>query len=146
MSFKDCPKVLLQKIVLTAFIGIGCLIVGVAYYLFSHDRRTLMLSLLIMAFSLVKAFGLHRIVNRKKYEVIEGTCVDVALKPFNKQYLIKMIDASGLETTLRVGKHAKIKIGFQYRFYFAQRDRISVGNEYLDTALSSDHFLAMEEL
>ena len=43
-------------------------------------------------------------------------------------------------------KQSKVKIGYRYRFFFRQTQRFSLGSEYLDTAMSSDHFLGYEEL
>ena len=45
-----------------------------------------------------------------------------------------------------VGKQSKVKIGYRYRFYFKETQHISLGSEYLNSAMSSDHFLGYEEL
>ena len=146
MKLFDSPKILSQKIVVTVFIGLGCFIIGAAYFLFSRDKITFLLSLFIFAFSAAKGFGLYRTVSAKKYDIVEGTCIGVTLKPFNKQFIAKIVDDAGIETILRLGKQSKLKIGFRYRFYFAQGGRLSVGSEYFDTALTSNHFLGFEEL
>jgi len=143
---KNCPKALLQKILFTALIGIGCLTVGSAYYIFSRDGITLALSGLVCVFSLAKSAGLYNVITKQKYEIVEGACVGVSSKPFRKHFTIKIMDGAGLESSLRLGKQTKVKIGFRYRFYFKQGERLSVGSEYFDAALSSDHFLGFEEL
>lgn len=145
---KTCPKALLQKLLLTALVGIACFLVGAAYYLFSNDGITFALSGLVLIFSLVRNIGLYRTIAKQKYEVIEGTCVRVITKPLRKHFVIKILDDAGLESTIRLGKHAKVKIGFRYRFYFSQSEDgyVLSGNEYFDTALSSSHFLGFEEL
>ncbi len=143
---KTCPKVLFQKMLLTAMIGIGCLIVGVAYYLFSKDGMTLVLSCLILIFSLIRSIGLYQIISKQEYEIIEGTCIGVTTKSFRKHFTVRIMDDAGIESTLRLGKQAKIKVGFRYCFYFNQRGRLSIGSEYFDTALSSNQFLGCEEL
>ena len=145
-KLKNCPKALLQKVLLTALIGIGCLAVGAAYYFFSGDTTTLVLSGFVFAFSMMRAAGLYITVTKQKYETIEGTCVGVSSKPFRKQYTIRVMDDAGIESSLRLSKQTKIKIGFRYRFYFKQGERLSFGNQYFDIALSSDHFLGFEEL
>ena len=43
-------------------------------------------------------------------------------------------------------RHSKIQIGFRYRFYFKKTQRLTLGSEYFDSALSSDCFLGFEEL
>ena len=146
IELKNFPKVLLQKTVLTALIGAGCLIIGAAYYIFTKDRIMLSLSGTVFVFSVIRSVGLYYTIANKKYETIEGTCVGVGAKPLRKYYTIKIMDDVGIESSLRLGKQAKIKIGYRYRFYFKQGERLSVGSEYFDTALSSDKFLGFEEL
>jgi hypothetical protein len=143
---KNCPKVLFQKLLITALIGFGCLIVGVAYYIFSKDKIMLALSSLMFIFSVFRSIGLYNIISGNKYDMVEGTCVGIGIKPFSKQYKVKIIDDTGIESSLRFGKQTKIKVGFRYRFYFKKGERLSVGSEYFDTALASDHFLGLEEL
>lgn len=145
-NLKASPRVLLQKLLFTVLIGIGCLLVGVAYYIFARDRIFLALSGLVFLFSLSRGAGLYRMITKRQYEVVEGTCVSVAQRKLRKHCKIRIMDKDGIESTLLLGKQAKVKIGFQYRFYFSQAQRLSVGSEYFDTALSSDHFLGFEEL
>jgi hypothetical protein len=145
-TLKNCPKALAHKILLTALIGAGCLFVGAAYYIFSKDSITLALSGFVFVFSIVRSAGLYGTVTKQKYEVIEGTCIGVSSKVFRKQLTVKLMVDAGIETSLRLGKQAKIRIGFRYRFYFKEGEHLSLGNEYFDTALSSDHFLGFEEL
>lgn len=143
---KNIPGILIQKILLTALIGIGCLLVGTAYYIYEGDRGILILSGLVLVFSLIRSAGLYRMVMGQKYEIIEGICISISAKPFRKQVKIHILDQSGLENTLRIGKQSKVKIGFRYRFYFKQGERLFSGNEYLNTILSVDQLLGVEEL
>lgn len=53
---------------------------------------------------------------------------------------------NGNESTMLLGKQSKVKIGYRYRFYFKETQHISLGSEYLNSAMSSDHFLGYEEL
>ena len=145
-KFKDFPKALLYKVLFTVLIGIGCMIVGCVYFIFSRDTITLALSGAVFIFSIAKSAGLYYTIAKQKYEIVEGTCIGVSSKPFRKQFTAKIMDDSGIESSLRFGKQTKVKIGFRYRFYFKQGQRMSVGNAYFDTALSSDHFLGFEEL
>ncbi|MDR1204520.1 MAG: hypothetical protein LBL26_03440 [Peptococcaceae bacterium] len=145
-TLKNCPKALLQRVLLTALIGAGCLVTGAAYYVFSGDAVTLALSGLVFAFSTVRCVNLYNVAAKQKYEVIEGACVEASSKPFRKQFTVKIMDGAGIETTLRLGKGSKIKIGRRYRFYFKQGERLSTGSGYFDAALSSDYFLGFEEI
>lgn len=144
--FRDLPKVLAQKVIFTGVIGIGCLLIGGAYFLFAGDRTTLLLSAAILAFSAYRVLSLYRVVRGGKYEVVEGTCVAVRHKALRKHFTVKVMDDTGHETTLRLGKQAKVKIGSRYRFYFTHAEKVSLGSEYLDTALSQGAFLGFESL
>ncbi|MCL2775792.1 MAG: hypothetical protein FWD71_20960 [Oscillospiraceae bacterium] len=143
---KTCSRALFQKLLFTALIGVGCIIVDLAYYIFSKDDISLVLSSLVFVFSMFRIIGLYDIISNKKYDTLEGICVGIKPKPFSKYCTVKIIDDNGIETSLRLGKQTKLKIGFRYCFYFKQGERLSVGSEYLDAALSSDHFLGFEEL
>lgn len=143
---KTYPRVLTHKVLFTALIGAGCSAVGAAYYLSRRDGTLLLLSGLVFLLCLLRAVGLHRTIAAGKYEVVEGTCIGVSAKPLHRQLRVRMMDADGLETTLSLGRQAKVKIGFRYRFYFKQDQRLTLGNEFLDTALATDQLLGFEEL
>jgi hypothetical protein len=144
--FKNCSKPLFQKILFTALIGIGCLAVGTAIFVFSRDTMMLALSGAVFLFSLLRCLKLYDIITENRYEIIEGTCVAVSSKYFSKHLLTKVMTEDGIESTLRLGKNTKLKIGYRYRFYFKQGQRLSLGSGYFDTALASDNFLGFEEL
>lgn len=143
---KNSPSPLRRKLLFTCIIGIVCLLLGVAMFLFLKDRMMLFLSLLICVFSFGRAFNIYRVIAGEEYEVVEGTCVAITPKPLRKYRKIKIIDKNGNETSLLLGKHSKVKIGFCYRFYFTKTQHVSLGSEYFDAALSSDCFLGYEEL
>ncbi len=145
-KLKNAPAPLKHKILLTALVGIGCLLVGIAMYIFAKDNIMLFLSIGICGFSLYKAFKMYRIVSREEYEVVEGTCTAVIPKLLNKYRKIKIADDEGNESTLLLDKRSKVKIGDRYRFYFKATTRVTLGNEYFDSALSSDCFLGYEAI
>ena len=145
-KLKDFPKALLHKVLFTVLIGIGCMIVGCIYFIFSRDTITLALSAAVFIFSIARSAGLYQTISKQKYEIVEGACIGVSSKPFRKHFTVKIMDDAGIESSLRFGKQTKVKIGLRYRFYFKQGQRMSVGNAYFDTALASDNFLGLEEL
>lgn len=145
-TIKIIPAVLQQRILFTMLIGAGCLAVGIACYLASKDLILLVLSGLVFLFSLLRGAGLWHTAASRQYEVVEGTCVGISAKPFRQQSKIRIMDENGIETALCLGKQSKVKIGFRYRFYFKGGKRLSLGNEYFDTALSTNQFLGFEEL
>ena len=147
MSFlRDWPKILARKVIMTALVGVGCLFIGVSYFFYSGDRTTLLLSATVLVFSFVRTFGLYRTISAGQYETVEGTCVAVKHRPMRKHFVIKMMDDSGIESTMYLDKQTKVKIGFRYRFYFSRVEKVSLGNEYLDASLSHGAFLGYEEL
>ena len=143
---KDCPRVLFRKMALTALIGLGCFVVGIAYYLFAHDGIFLALSGLVLLFSLWRGYGVYAAIAKGKYEVVEGTCVGVTAKPLRKYNKVRIMDTDGNETTVCLGKQVKLKIGMQYRLYFKQVEHADLNSEYFNSALLSDQFLGLEAL
>lgn len=115
-------------------------------FLLLKDRMMLFLSLAVCILSVGKALEYYRVIAGEEYEIVEGTCVAVMPKPLRKYRKIKIMDDNGNESTMLLGKQSKVKIGYRYRFYFKETQRISLGSEYLDSAMSSDCFLGYEEL
>ncbi|MDD4509342.1 MAG: hypothetical protein PHY23_00255 [Oscillospiraceae bacterium] len=127
-------------------IGGLCLLVGVVMFLFSRDVIMLVLSGAICVGALWKAVTLFRMISKKNYEIVEGTCVSISQNPIRRYRKVKIMDEAGTESTLLLSKQDKIKIGFRYRFYFSKTQHITLGSEYFDAALSSDCFVGYEEL
>lgn len=85
-------------------------------------------------------------IARGQYEIVEGVCSSV-VSPMMRQYRkIQLIDEQGAERTLLLSKSAKFQIGARYRFYFQSSNHPTVGNDYLDAALSTNSFLGYEAL
>lgn len=145
-SLKSCPRVLLQKLLLTLLIGAGCLVVGIAYFLFCRDIIFLFLSAAVFLSTLARSLSLYQMITQKRYETLEGVCIRITPKPLRRYRKVHIMSADGVESALMLSKQVKVKIGFGYRFFFKRFERPSLGSEYLDTALSSDHFLGLEEL
>ena len=145
-KMKDGPLPIERKLFLIGITGTICLLVGIATFLLLKDRMMLFLSLAVCVLSFAKAFEYYRVIAEDGYEIVEGTCVAVMPKPLRKYRKIKIMDDNGNESTMLLDKQAKIKIGYRYRFYFKETQQISLGSEYLDTAMSSDCFLGYEEL
>ncbi len=145
-KWNSFPTPLKRKMLLTALVGIGCLLVGIAFTIFAKDTMMLILSGAICAFCLFKAFTMYRVASKKDYEVVEGTCSAIVPKLFPKFRKIKITDDEGNETALLLSKQSKVSIGERYRFYFKKTTRVTLGNEYFDSALSSDCFLGYEAI
>lgn len=145
IQWKDAPLPLKRKIMITILVGLICLVIGIAIFIISNDKIMLILSLAVCGISVYKAFSIYQIILKKQYEVVEGTCVGIVPKPLRKYRKIRIMDDEGNESTLLLHKQSKIKIGDRYCFYFKQAAHLTLGNEYLDAATSSDCFLGYEE-
>ena len=139
-KIKDAPAPLRRKLFLTGIIGAGCLLIGAAMSFILKDQIMLFLSLAVFAASVARALSYYRIITDK------GVCVSIVPKPLRKYRKIKIVDGDGNESTMLLGKQSRVKIGYRYRFYFKETQHISLGSEYLNSAMSSDHFLGYEEL
>lgn len=138
------PAPLKRKILLTALVGIGCLLISTAFTIFAKDTMMLFLGIAVCAFSFYKAFAMFRVASKKDYEIVEGTCSTIVPKLLPKFRKIKITDDEGNKTTLLLSKQSKVTIGERYRFYFKKTTRITLGNEYFDSAMTSDCFLGYE--
>lgn len=141
------PAPLMKKILYTGILGTGCLLFGLVYFFCTKDHVLLYLSLLLFGFCAWKVRTLYQTIRQDTYEVVEGTCIGVKQKHlFGKFQTVRIQDADGNEAALRLAKTCKVKIGETYRFYFLRKERISTGNDYLDTFLASEGFLGYERL
>jgi hypothetical protein len=121
-ELRTAPKPILQKFIFTLLIGAGCFAAGSAFYLYARDGTAFALSAMVLAASVIRAFGLYRVIVKGSYETVEGICAAISSAPLRKTHNVKIVDDNGLETTLRLGKDARLQIGSHYRFYFAVCD------------------------
>ena len=142
----DIPAPIRQKLILTTVVGIVCMLTGLAMFIFAKDQIMLLLSASVCVLCIAKTYSLFRLAIKKEYETVEGTCVGISPKPMRKYRKIRIMDDEGNESAVLLNKQSKVKIGYRYRFFFKQTQRFSLGSEYLDAAMSSDHFLGYEEL
>ena len=141
------PKPLLQRLVLTFLVGIGCFFTGLIFFLHQKDISFFILSILLSTGSAAKAILLGLQIRRKAYTVLEGTCTDVRLKLFRNTHDIVLTDQDGNEHLLRIGKDYKIRPGLSYRFYFRTPDSIPSGQSLLlAKAVQTDNLFGVEEL
>lgn len=143
---KGAPAPLRRKFYMTGLLGLFCLLIGIAVYFFSKDKTMLLLSGVVCILSMLRACSILRTITGKQYETVEGTCVGIMTKPLRKYRKIRIMDDDGNESAVLLNKQSKVKIGYRYRFYFKNTQRLTLGSEYFDSALSSDCFLGYEEL
>ena len=138
------PLPLYKKMILTAFAGAGCMLFGLVYYFAAKDDVLLILSLVLLVNCAVRAFSLYRIAVKEQYETVSGTCVSVSTGIIGKFKTVCMVDDAGAETTLRITKSCKLKIGGRYRLYFDNRHQHRTGAGFIDKALATGSFLGYE--
>ena len=143
-GWTEFPAPLKKKTVLTVLIGIACLFIGIAFYIFGKDLIMLLLSIGVFLFSAYKSITLYRIVSKGAYEVVEGVCVSIVPKFFGRYRKIKIVDDEKNERSLMIAKSSKIKVGDDCRFYFTKAERLTIGNEQFDLPDYSDTFLGYE--
>lgn len=146
ISLKNFPGPIKEKLILLLIVGMLFWIVGICVTIIFADTVMFVLSLLICAFSLIKAAGLYLTISKEEYETVKGTCVSVSPILIRKQKKVKIKENDGNERLIILGRYAKIDIGKEYNFYFKKTKRISVGQEYFDSVLASDCFLGYEEI
>ena len=142
--WKNAPAPIRKRVLLTGILGTMCLLIGAGIRICAQDRMMLLLSVAVFVFSAVRVCSLCKLIRNKTYEVAEGTCVAIVPKPLRKFRKIRIMDDEGNESVMLLGKRDKIQIGNRYRFYFKSTNRISLGNDILDSAASSDAFLGYE--
>ena len=136
-QWNQFPFVLRRKILLTFLAGLASIALSLIL---------LVLGSIIFLASLVLVRSLWSTIARGQYEIVEGVCSSV-VSPMMRQYRkIQLIDEQGAERTLLLSKSAKFQIGARYRFYFQSSNHPTVGNDYLDAALSTNSFLGYEAL
>ena len=143
-GWTEIPAPLKKKTVLTGLIGIGCFLVGIAFYLFGKDLIMLLLSIGVFLFSIYKAITLYLIASKGAYEIVEGVCTSIAPKLFGRYRKIKIVDEEKNERSLMIAKSSKIKVGDDCRFYFTRTEKLTIGKEQFDLPDYSDTFLGYE--
>lgn len=140
------PFVLQRKILLTVFAGLASLAVSFVIFIATADHILLALGGIIFIASLVLSGSLWSTIARGRYEVVEGVCTGVSTPMLHRYHIVHLVDDQGAEGTLLLSKASRFRIGSRYRFYFQKGSRPTVGNDYLDAALSTNNFLGYEEL
>lgn len=141
---KQIPAPLYRKMLITALAGGGCMLFGLVYFIAARDSVLLLLSAALLVNCIWRAFSIYRIAAKEAYEVIEGTCVGVSTGLVGKLKTIRMMNDDGIETSLRLAKNCKFKIGDRYRLYFDNRNQFRTGSGFIDTALATGNFLGYE--
>lgn len=145
-TYKEFPAPIKEKFISLIVMGVTILIAGICASLIFKDVTMLMLSIIVFGFCALKAYSFYVMAATKNYESVKGACLSTSNILIRKQKKIRIIDGEGNERSFILNRHSKVSIGKEYIFYFKATRRISLGSEYLDSALSSDCFLGYEEV
>lgn len=125
--------------------GRGISPAGVAAFFALKDRILLGLSFSLALFTFLRCLSIYRVVSSGAYEVVEGVCVELKHKTFQKQQNVLLMSLDGVEHRLTLDKRTHLRIGNRYRFYFKPAD-----TAYVDGLPQSlrpqDLLLGMEDL
>lgn len=138
------PFVLRRKILLTFLAGFASIAVSLVIFTVTADRILLALGGIICLSSLILSKSLWDTAALGRYEIIEGICTGVSTPMLRRCRKVHLADDQGVEFTLLLDKSVRFQTGARYRFYFHKGSRPSVGNDYLDAALSTHNFLGYE--
>lgn len=144
--WKTCPIVLKRKAVLTILTGACCISVTFLVFLICKDRMLLVLGTAFFLGCLIRSGSLLHTMIYQKYDTVTGVCIGSCSSLLHRYRKIYLVDDSGNETALLLGKQERIKKGALYRFYFQTNSHIPWGSDYLDATLSTHTFLGYEEL
>ena len=140
------PPALLRKILLTILAGVAFLGAGIIFAYLSKDYDLILLSLLIFAFCLFRAFSLWRMCCKGAYETLTGICDEINPHPMEQYMKVQVIlpDCSVREIIL--DRKTKVLPGREYSFYFRNNEKYDTGSDYLDATLSGYNFLGFDDL
>lgn len=138
----EWPVPLLRKWLLSAAIGLGCLLVGIIMYIALADKVMLMLSILLTLLTAGRCMILYRQIGREAYECVEGVCIKIQKAPLRKQRSLCLLTDSGIEHTVTLDARVPVRIGNCYRlFYLATED-----DGMYQFFPAPQQFLALEDL
>ena len=144
---ESMPKPLCKRLVLTALVGIGCLLVGIVFFMMEKDTSFLYLSVLIFLFSTVKAISTFIMAKTNSFVTIEGICISIHPILLSKCNEVIMEDPDGNALKLLLDRNYKLHTGTHYRIYFKTASSISPGqNPFMEKALLTDNLLGIEPI
>lgn len=145
-QLQQWPAPLFRRWVLTIALGFAFLGIGTAVWLALNDRVLLMLSIVMFALTLGKAVMMFRSIALRRYEVVEGVCVQISSLPFQKCKKVKLLDADGNERSVLMDKQTRLRIGGRYRLYFRIGNHTAVSDTWIRSSLAAGNLLGMEDL
>ena len=145
-QWNRCPYVLKKKNMPDSLAGLSSVLVSLVVYMVSADSvlspwAALYSSAACSAASPCGILSVGRHMRPCQEPVPLSPC-----RRSGRYRRICVTDLSGKEHTLLLSGQAAVQTGAQYRFYFQREHRPVLGNDYLDTVLSTNAFLGYEKL
>ena len=138
----EWPAPLLRKWLLSAAIGLGCLLVGITMYFALDDKVMLILSILLTLLTAGHCTMLYLQIGREAYECVEGVCIKIQKAPLRKQRSLWLLTDSGIEHTVTLDTKIPVRIGNCYRLFY-----LATEVDGLHPLLTApQQFLALEDL
>lgn len=146
LHINDWPPVLLRRLILSAGVGAGYLLIGLVLFFTTNDRVLLTISALLALCTILRCAALYRLARDGAYEVVEGVCIRVGSAHLRKQRSVCLLTLEGAEQSVTLDKRIRLRIGNCYRIYF-QRPAISAPELMpLQDLLAGSQFLGLEDL
>lgn len=138
----EWPVPLLRKWLLSAAIGLGCLLVGIIMFVALVDKVMLMLSILLTLLTAGRCMILYRQIGREAYECVEGVCIKIQKAPLRKQRSLCLLTDSGIEHTVTLDARIPVRIGNCYRLFYLASEVDGLYSFFP----APQQFLALEDL
>lgn len=138
----EWPVPLLRKWLLSAAIGLGCLLVGIIMFVALADKVMLMLSILLTLLTAGRCMILYRQIGREAYECVEGVCIKIQKAPLRKQRSLCLLTDSGIEHTVTLDSRVPVRIGNCYRLFYLSTEDDGIYQFFP----APQQFLALEDL
>lgn len=140
------PAPILRRWLGLPAVGLGCFLIGGVVGAVLKDSFMFFLSAAVCAACLTKAVLFYRLVSHQEYEIVEGICVDIRHRPFQKGCKAKFVDIADHTHVFPLEKGAQICIGHQYRFYLRKQEETAKSAAYLLPFFSPAELLGYEEI
>jgi len=136
------PAPLLQKWLLSLLLCLPFLAATIVSA-FSGDRTFLILSALLLLFCGVRCAELYVLLANGRYCAEEGICLSVSGIPFQRQRMVALQKADGVQIVFCIEKNKRLSVGQTYRVYLPVSTVVS---EVKKTYLPHPCALAVEKI
>ncbi|SCH80227.1 Uncharacterised protein [uncultured Ruminococcus sp.] len=91
----EIPAPLHRKLFLTVCLDGFCILIGAGVFWFNKDRGILILSAVVFLLCMAKALSLYKMIQEKRYEIVEGVCIGIIPKLMRRYRKIRILGKEG---------------------------------------------------